>query len=222
MRAWSYSSLNTFKQCPKKYYHLKVLRDVKDTGSSATVYGSEVHKAAEEFMRSGTPVPKKFAFMDPVLKSLSNIRGEKLCELELGVAKTETGYAPTGFSDEGAWWRGIADLVILDGEKAYSVDYKTSKSAKYADTKQLDAVAAALFTNYPQLKVIKSALAFVVSRELVTKDHHVAMRDAYFASFNPDLDRLAGAEKSGVWNATSSPLCGYCPVTSCEHYRKRR
>tara|TARA_R110000868_G_scaffold202225_2_gene449795 strand:+ start:828 stop:1499 length:672 start_codon:yes stop_codon:yes gene_type:complete len=222
MTAWSYSSLNTFKQCPKKYYHLKVAKDVKDTGSTATVYGQEVHTAAEEFIRDGTPVPKKFSFMNPVLQSLSNIGGDKLCEVKLGVAKTETGYAPTGFFDADVWWRGIADLVILDNEIGYSVDYKTSKNAKYADTKQLDAVAAALFTHYPQLTVIKSALAFVVSKELVTKDHHAGMRDNYFASFNPELDRLAGAEESGVWNAISGPLCGYCPVTSCEHYRKPR
>ena len=59
MTAWSYSSLKTFEQCPKKYYHLKVLKDVKDKGSAATVYGEEVHKAAEEFIASNTPVPKR-------------------------------------------------------------------------------------------------------------------------------------------------------------------
>ena len=51
MTAWSYSSLNTFKQCPKKYYHLKVVKDIKDKGNDATIYGQEVHTAAEEFVR---------------------------------------------------------------------------------------------------------------------------------------------------------------------------
>ena len=53
MTAWSYSSLKTFEQCPKKYYHLKVAKDVKDKGSSAMFYGNEVHKAAEQYMKEG-------------------------------------------------------------------------------------------------------------------------------------------------------------------------
>ena len=221
MTAWSYSSLNTFKQCPKKYYHLKVAKDVKDKGSTATVYGQEVHTAAEEFIRDGKEVPKKFSFMDPILDSLNKIEGDKHCELKLGVAKTDDGYRPTGFFDEDVWWRGIADLVIINGDTAHSVDYKTSKNAKYADTKQLDAVAAALFIHFPQLKTIKSALAFVVSKDFIQKTHSSTDVELYFKTFQPDLERLEGAQESGVWNAISGPLCGWCPVTSCEHYRKR-
>lgn len=221
MTAWSYSSLNTFKQCPKKYYHLKVAKDVKDKGSTATVYGQEVHTAAEEFIRDGKKVPKKFSFMDPVLNSLNNIEGEKHCELRLGVAKTDEGYKPTGFFAGDVWWRGIADLVIINGDIAHSLDYKTSKNAKYADTKQLDAVAAALFIHFPKLKTIKSALAFVVSKDFIKKTHTATDVERYFKTFQPDLERLEGAQESGVWNAISSPLCGWCPVTSCEHHRKR-
>ena len=110
--------------------------------------------------------------------------------------------------------------MIINGDTAHSIDYKTSKNARYADTKQLDAVAAALFIHHPQLKRIKSALAFVVSKEFIKKEHTADLTDSYFESFKPDLDRLAGAEESGVWNAISGPLCGYCPVTACEHNRK--
>tara|TARA_R110000822_G_scaffold109687_2_gene239647 strand:+ start:80 stop:745 length:666 start_codon:yes stop_codon:yes gene_type:complete len=220
MTAWSYSSLKTFEQCPKKYYHLKVAKDVKDKGSSAMFYGNEVHKAAEQYMKEGTPIPPKFKFIGPTLRALEGIEGEKLCEIKLGVAKTDDGYKPSTFFGRDVWWRGIADLVIINGDTAHSIDYKTSKNARYADTKQLDAVAAALFIHHPQLKRIKSALAFVVSKEFIKKEHTADLTDSYFESFKPDLDRLAGAEESGVWNAISGPLCGYCPVTACEHNRK--
>ena len=40
MTTWSYSKVNSFKQCPKKYYHMYVKKDVKDTGSVATRYGN--------------------------------------------------------------------------------------------------------------------------------------------------------------------------------------
>ena len=221
MTAWSYSSINTFKQCPKKYYHLKVAKDVKDKGSTATLYGQQVHQAAEDYIASETPIPAKFRFLTPIVKALNAIEGEKLCEMKLGVAQTDEGYKPTTFFAKDVWWRGIADLVIINGDTAHSIDYKTSKNARYADTKQLDAVAAALFVHYPQLKKIRSALAFVVSKDFIKKEHTVDLKDSYFASFKPDLDRLAAAEDSDVWNAISGPLCGWCPVVSCEHHRKR-
>lgn len=217
---WSYSSIKTFDQCPKKYYHLRIAKDVKDSGSEATMYGQELHKAAEDYIKADTPIPPKFKFVTPVVDSVKNIPGEKHCELKLGVKKTPTGYEPCGFFDKDVWWRGISDVVVMQGDMAYSLDYKTSKNAKYADLKQLDLVAAALFTHFPHLKKIKSALAFVVSNEFVQKEHFWELRDSYFSTFDPELDRLAAAQETGVWNTNTGPLCRFCPVTTCEHNRK--
>ena len=218
--AWSYSSIKTFEQCPKKYYHLRVVKDVKDEGSEATLYGQELHKAAEEYLTQDTALPPKFKFIQTVVDAIKGIPGDKHCELKLGVKRTNAGYEPCGFFDADVWWRGIADVVITKDDVAFSIDYKTSKNAKYADLKQLDLVAAALFTHFPQIKKIKSALAFVVSNEFIRKEHFAEMRDSYFASFDPLLDRLASAEETGVWNPNTGPLCKYCPVTTCEHNRR--
>jgi CRISPR/Cas system-associated exonuclease Cas4 (RecB family) len=218
---WSYSSLKTFEQCPKKYYHLRVLKDVKDEGSEATIYGQEVHKAAEEYIRDDVPVPKKFEFLQDVLDAFKIIEGQKHCELRLGVKQTPDGYAPCGFFDRDVWWRGIGDLIIVRDTQAFSIDYKTSKNSKYADMKQLDVLAAALFLHFPQLELIKSGLVFVVSGEFIYKEHYAELRDSYFSTFDEGLDRLAAAQETGVWNANSGPLCRFCPVTSCEHNRKR-
>lgn len=218
MIAWSYSSISTFKQCPKKYYHLKVLKDVKDTGSEAMVYGQDVHKAAEEFVKSDVPIPEKFKYMQPIVESLGKIEGDKHCEVKLGLKQD---YAPCGFFDSGVWWRGIADLIIVNGERAYSVDYKTGKNAKYADTKQLDLVAGAIFSHFPLVKKVKSALAFLVSGDFITKEHRADEKEVYLKTFDKELEQLDGAMLSGVWNANSGPLCGWCPVIECEHNRKR-
>jgi len=60
---WSFSSLKTFQQCPKKYYHTKVAKDVIEGDTTATLYGKEMHTAAEEYIRDGTPIPEKFAYV---------------------------------------------------------------------------------------------------------------------------------------------------------------
>jgi hypothetical protein len=222
MPAWSYSSLKTFQQCPKKYYHLKVAKDVKDDGSEATVYGKELHKVAEDYIKDGTPIPERFAFIQKTVDALKNIPGEKHTEIELGVSNKNGKLNPCGFYDKEAWYRGIADLLIVDGDEGYLVDYKSSKNAKYADLKQLDLLAGAVFAHFPELKTLKSALIFVVSNEFVNKEHSSMHKLAYFEHVRFDLERLEKAMENGVWNAVSSPLCGWCPVKTCQNYRERR
>lgn len=220
--AWSYSSIKTFDQCPKKYYHLRVIKDVKDADSTATVYGKDLHSAAEEFIRDGTPIPPKFSFIAPTLEALRKIEGDKHCELKLGVAKRDGKFAPCDFFAKDVWWRGIADLLIVNEEKkqAWLVDYKTSKNAKYADTKQLDLLAGAVFTHFPKVVSIKSALLFVVSNEMVKKEHEYIMRSSYLNCMEPELMRLDAAMRTGVWNPNSGPLCKFCPVVDCSHNRR--
>ena len=101
-------------------------------------------------------------------------------------------------------------------------DYKTSKNAKYADTKQLDLLAAAVFLHFPQVLEIKSALAFVVSGEFIKKEHHSFYKTRYLEVMKPELDRLEAALHNKVWNPVSGPLCGFCPVDTCVHHRKRK
>ena len=222
MPAWSYSSLKTFQQCPKKYYHLKVVKDVKDEGSEATIYGKELHKAAEDYIKDGTPIPPQFAFIQDTVDALKNIPGEKHTEIELGVSNKGGRLNPCGFNDKNAWYRGIADLLIINGDEGYLVDYKSSKNAKYADLKQLDLLAAAVFTHFPEVKSLKSALIFIVSNEFVKKEHSSMHKLAYFEHVRFDLERLETAIKTGVWNAVAGPLCGWCPVKTCHNYRERR
>jgi len=219
MTAWSYSSLKTFQQCPKKYYHTRVAKDFKDSDNTATIYGKEVHKVAEEFIRDGTEIPEKYSFIAPVMNALNAIGGTKHCEIQLGLTED---LKPCGFFDESVWWRGIADLLIINGEEAYSVDYKTSKNTKYADTKQLDILATAIFAHYPQVKRIKSALIFLVCNDVVKKKHVVEDTSKYLAPFTFDLERLESALVTGVWNANSSALCAYCPVKTCQHWKERK
>ena len=214
--AWSYSSLKTFQQCPRKYYHTKVAKDVKEPDTQATLYGKEVHTVAEEAIRDGKEVPAKYDYMKPVLEQLSNIPGEKHCEYKMGLRMD---LSPCDFFDPDVWWRGVADLVVLNGDKAHSVDYKTSKSARYADTKQLDLVAVGLFAHFRKLERIKSALVFVVSKEFVKTEHHREMIPKYMEKPAQDVARIEAALVNGVWNPIQGPLCKFCHVKTCEYNR---
>lgn len=219
MTAWSYSSIKTFDQCPKKYFHLKVAKDFKDEAGEAADYGTAVHEAAELFVTSGVPIPEKFAFMRPIVEPLAKKQGAKYAEIKIGVTRD---LKPCGFFDKDVWYRGIADLLIVNGSNAWLIDYKTGKNAKYADIKQLDLLAGAVFVHFPEVETINSALLYVVSQDMPRKIHHRQHLSEYMGVFDEQLDRLDAAMENGVFNAKTSPLCGWCPVTTCEHWKPRR
>ncbi len=216
--SWSFSSLKTFQQCPKKYYHTKVAKDVTEPDTTATLYGKSVHTAAEEFIRDDKPLPPQYAYMQPMLETLKAIPGDKLCEVKLGLTKD---LKACDFAAQNVWWRGIADLVVINREAgvAHSVDYKTSKSARYADVKQLDLVAAGLFAKFPQINKVKSALIFVVSKEFVKATHYREMMPKYVEKPAQDVARIEAALKNGIWNPIQGPLCKFCSVKQCEYNR---
>jgi RecB family exonuclease len=62
---WSFSRIKSFEQCPKQFYHVKILKDYAESETEAMRYGTEAHLVAEEFIGSDKPIPKKFEYMKP-------------------------------------------------------------------------------------------------------------------------------------------------------------
>lgn len=218
--AWSYSSITLFDQCPKKYYHLRVAKDIKEPESEAMLYGTAVHEAAENYMRDGTPIPEKFAFMEPYLAKLKAIPGEKLCEHKMGLKRTREGMVPCEFFDPDVWFRGIADLLIIDREKkeARVIDYKTGKSARYADPKQLALMASCVFFHFPEVERVRAGLLFVVSKDFIPVDFLVKHRHDIFVKLDNILTARDTAYATGVFNPKQNFSCKqWCPVLDCAH-----
>jgi hypothetical protein len=216
--SWSYSSLDLYKQCPHKYYRLRIKKDIVEPPTEHLSYGLEVHKAAEEYIRDGKEIPEKYAFIKEPLDMLNAIEGEKHCELRLGLTK---GLEPCTFFAKDVWWRGIADLIILQGDKAYVVDYKTGKSAKYADPKQLELLSLALFKHFPQVKKVKGGLLFVVANEFVKADYEQEKEGLYWTRWIEDTNRLEKSIELDVWNPKPNFSCSkWCAVKDCVHNGK--
>ena len=220
---WSFSSIKSFDQCPKKYYHLKVLRDYKEDDNAEHLrYGKEFHKAAELYIKEGVPLPPHFSFVKNTLDNLNQLEGEKLCEYEMGLTED---LRPCAFKAEEVWWRGIADLIILNREKgeARVVDYKTGKSAKYADTGQLELMALAIFKHFPEIKKVKGGLLFVICKQFIKDAYVVEKQDIMWQKWMRDYDRMKFAYATDVWNPKPSGLCRkHCVVDSCPHNGKNR
>jgi hypothetical protein len=212
---WSFSKIKAFEQCPKQFYHMRIAKDYAESETEAMLYGTAFHEAAEAYIKDGKSMPARFDYAVAALDSLKSKQGHKLCEYKFGLTKN---LDPCGFDDGDVWFRGIADLIILDENSAWVVDYKTGKSARYADKGQLELMALTIFKHFPQIEKVRAGLLFVVSKDLI-KD--VYMRDTEKILWNKwlsDYSNMEQAFENNVWNPRPSGLCRrHCAVTECAH-----
>lgn len=212
---WSYSKLKAFDTCPKQFYHTHILKQFPYQETDATRYGNEFHTAAEHHIRDGVPLPSKFSFAQKVLDSLKTKNGTKLCEKKFGITKD---LEACEFDAKNVWFRGIADLIILDGDLAWVIDYKTGKSARYADSGQLELMALAVFAHYPEVKKVRAALLFVVCSDIVKRSYTIDNKPELWAKWLGNYAFLQRAKKHDIWNPKPSGLCRrHCLVLECPH-----
>jgi ATP-dependent exoDNAse (exonuclease V) beta subunit len=213
MPAWSYSAIKVFETCPRKYHAEKVAKLYPFTETEATRFGVDVHKAAEEYIRDGKPMPPNYDKFKPALDALANIPGEKHCEIEFALTEDLT---PTGFKADNVWVRGIADLLILNGDTAYVVDYKTG-SAKYPDKKQLELMALMTFKHYPDVVRVKAALVFLVHDVVIKAQYNREDEAKLWGGWQEKAMLLGMAFGNNNWPPKPNGLCRkWCPVEHCE------
>lgn len=213
---WSFSSLKDYVNCPRQYNEIKVLRRFQKRPTEQMLYGSAVHKACEDYVGEGIPLAKNYLQFKPVLDSLRDIPGEKFPEHKMAL---DAQRQPCEYG-RGYWVRGIVDLLIVENDTAFVVDYKTG-SAKYPDPKQLKLMALMTFAHFPEVNSIKAALLFIVHEGFVSEEYSRDDIDNLWKMFDPDLERLKVSYDSNVWNPNRTPLCGWCPVNTCEFYKPR-
>ena len=212
---WSYSSLKQYQNCPRQYYEIKVAQNYTVIPSEQMKYGTEVHKALEDYVKDGKELAVNYLRFKDMVDSLKQIPGDKYPEYEMALFRDKT---PCDFADSNRWVRGIVDLLIVDGDYAFIVDYKTG-SSKYPDPKQLRLMSLMAFAHFPNVNKIKAGLLFVMHGSFVTEEYTREELDKSWAKFNGPLGRLDNSYDNNVWPPNPTPLCKYCPVKSCDFNR---
>jgi RecB family exonuclease len=213
----SFSAVKTFESCPRKYYQVNILKAYPHEDTDATLYGKEVHTACEEYIRDGKPLGGHVRFK-PILDKLNAYPGDKYCELEMAINKD--GQAVPFDSDE-RMYRGIADLVIVDGDKARVIDYKTG-SAKYPDPAQLELMAAMVFAKFPAVLKVSGALLFLLHNVLVKREYTRDQFTAILKQWQSKRAIIMACAETETWNPNPSGLCSWCPHKSCEYWKPKR
>lgn len=214
MPAWTYSQLDSFESCPKKFYHLKVIRDVVEPETVHQTWGKDVHTAFEDAIDKGDPLPESMAHWQPIATKIAQIKGVKYTEQKYALDKN---FAPADWSN--AWTRGIADLVILRGDQAAVMDYKTGKKKP---TEQLDLYACYLFKYHPEIKTVNTGLVWLKERKMEWKSIRADEQHVVWQGLLPRVRKLESAYERDSWPAKPSGLCRqWCAVFSCEFNGRR-
>ena len=212
---WSYSALSEFIKCPKKYYEIRVAQNFVVIPSEKMIYGTEVHKALEDYVKDGKELALNYIRFKGVVDELIAIPGQKYPEYQMALGHDKT---PCAFDNPDRWVRGIVDLLIVDNDYAFIVDYKTG-SNKYPDAKQLRLMSLMTFAHFPQVNKIKAGLLFVMHNSFITEEYKREDIEKSWGKFEGPLTRLDKAFETNVWPCNPTPLCGYCPVKTCDYHR---
>lgn len=211
---WSYSGMKNFGTCPKKFHAEKVLKLYPFSENKYTRYGKEVHTAAEDYIGANKDLAPGYEQFRKMLDVLKNKPGEHLCELKMALTADKV---PCSFKDKNAMCRGIADLVIINGDTAYVVDYKTG-SARYPDKDQLELMALMLFEHYPDVNTVYGGLLFMVHNKLIKGIYRRAKKVGMWSKWHARDKQLQQCYASDVWNSSPNGLCkAWCPVDQCVH-----
>jgi hypothetical protein len=128
---------------------------------------------------------------------------------------------PTSWKADNVWVRGIADLLIVDDENltAWVADYKTGNN-KYPDRDQLVLMSIMVFAHFPHIRRVNSALLFLVKNDFVKMTMTSDEAKKHWWGYRERYARLEASYANDVWNPNQTPLCGWCPVKTCEFNSK--
>jgi hypothetical protein len=215
---WSFSALDTFKNCPRQYHAKYVLKSVKEAPSEQMLWGTKVHKHFEDRLAVNEPLPVDLKHHEEHMQKLANRPGVLFTEQKIGL---DINLKPCNFFFRDPWFRGVIDLRIVDTEDALLVDYKTGKP--HQKFTQLSMFAIHTFAEFPAVKRVNAQFYWTKDGTTTKKIWGRADIPTMWKAVVPDLRQYMEAFKTDTWQARQSGLCkGWCPVHDCEFWSPKQ
>lgn len=217
----SFSRLSTFESCPQKFDYLYVSKTIRDQDNEFTIYGTRVHDALEKYGKSqkGSVVAeaiisladltddvKKFA---PLVDRILAQPGEHYFEQQLAINKERS---PCDWFAGDVWIRGIADVLVVDGNRAWCIDWKTGKPKN--NPTQLQLFSALIFAHYPNVLKVHTSFIWLNHDDVTNATYERRYNDAVWNALYPRFAKVQETVDLGVFQAKPSGLCRYCPARS--------
>lgn len=213
--AWSYSKLKNFESCPKRHWHVDIQKDVKEEESEQLLWGNMLHKAAANRLSAGTALQPGMEALEEWCKRILEGPGKIHVEQKFAITKE---FGPCEWFAKEAWYRGIADVLVIHGEVALAIDWKTGKIIE--DAVQLALMSACVFAHHPEVQKIRTEFVWlkeggVSSREDFDRNSIATV----WRNLWPRIEALEQAYNTTTYPPKPGFLCRkWCPVTQCPHH----
>jgi hypothetical protein len=212
--AWSYSKLKNFESCPKRHWHIDIQKDVKEEESEQLKWGNRLHDAMAKRIDKGVRLPEGMGQFEPICARIVNGPGTNYVEQKLAITAE---FGPCSFFDRAAWFRGIGDVIKVQGPVAMVIDWKTGKIVE--DSVQLALMAQCIFAHYPEVKRVRSIFFWLKDDATTEQDFSREDMPGLWASLWPRIEQMKQAAATTSYPAKPGRLCrSWCPVKVCPHH----
>lgn len=231
----SFSRLSTFEQCGLKFDYLYVRKLVQDTGSAATEFGTRVHSALEKaglaLTADAVSAEDAERMLDdmmaleqdvevrkylPLVAKIAFRPGRKFWEYQMAITQDRQ---VCGWFAQDVWLRGIADVLVVDGDTAWCVDWKAGK-VRLSPT-QLQIFALLIFLHFPEVKKVNTSYVWLVHDEVTNTVYERRFAESMWTALMPRFDALQDAVDLGVFRPKTGPLCNWCAAQGMCAYKKK-
>ncbi len=208
----TYTFHRNFDNCPRKAWHINIAKDLPKEDTEQLRWGNQVHSALDRRISRGAALPEAME------------KYEHFCNFGAYMVKTELKLGiranglPCGFFDDDVYMRGVIDVLIPSWgglDRAVIWDWKTGK--KREESGELQIHAALLKAKHPEFNRIMGYYVWLQEMQL-GKPHDVSDTQATLERERKTREQVerAFAHGADAFPPRQNPLCGYCPVKSCE------
>ena len=125
---------------------------------------------------------------------------------------------PTTWWEPDAWLRSKLDILVIGGDMANVMDWKTGK--RNADQFQMQLFAAQVFKHYPEVTRVKTSLVWLKDMAMDTEVYYRSGVNTIWAEVMKRIQRINDSLEHDNWPAKPSGLCRYCPARhNCDYAR---
>lgn len=221
--AWSFSKLKNFEACPKRHYHVDLLKQHKDD-SPALTWGVKVHEMMASHIEKGAPLDDEI--QRHWAQQIFTFKGKDVRDAGAHVQVEQklafnADFQPCAYFAPDAWYRAKADVVWLLGPLGVAVDWKTGRIEE--ESPQLALTAAALFYHHPHLQVVRSEYIWLKEDAATVLDIKRDELPKLWSNLWPRIEALRVAHETDDYPPNPCRLCEkWCPVKQCPYNGTRQ
>lgn len=206
----SYSRINTYRTCPRQFDYMNVSKVITFKETEATKLGKEIHRELELYCKNELTKQELKATQDytDIADKIKKLSGSKYYEQQIAFDHnyTETEY----YSKTGVFMRSIIDVLVVNGESAQVIDWKSGKHRPSKEQFELELFTLAVFIKYPNVQRIKTSLIYLKDKKIESQIYSRNDIDRIKSELEKYKTKIYNDLEVGSFKAKPSPLCNWC------------